>query len=58
MTTTPDLHTTTAALIASTQRRLDEALAIRSPQALGIVADRTKNGRRAPRRSPRRKFIR
>lgn len=58
MTTTPDLHTTTAAMIAATDRRLAEALAIRSPQELGITADPSKNHRRGPRRYRRRKFIR
>lgn len=59
MTTTNDpLHTTTAAIIAATERRLAEVMTIRSPQELGITADRSKNGRRAGRRFQRRKFIR
>lgn len=58
MTTTNDLHTTTSAIIAATQRRLEEAQAIRSPQALGIVPDRSRNGRRTGRKSLRRRFIR
>lgn len=51
MTTTPPadaLSEATRALIAATQRRLDEAQQIKSPADLGIVADRRRNGRRRP----------
>lgn len=51
--TNPDdaLSTTTAALIAATQRRLEAYAEVKSPAELGITADRTKrirNRRRNP----------
>lgn len=42
------MRDSTRALIAATQRRLDEALAIKSPAELGITPDRSRNGRRRP----------
>lgn len=48
MTTNDAMRDSTRALIAATQRRLDEALAIKSPAELGITPDRSRNGRRRP----------
>lgn len=51
MTTTDPLaalDATTRALIAANDRRLAEALTIKSPAELGITPDRRKNGRRRP----------
>lgn len=50
MTKTPDdaMRDTTRALIAATERRLAEALEIKSPAELGIKPDRSKNGKRRP----------
>lgn len=59
MTTTNDpLTDTTAALMAHTERMLEEARQIKSPRELGITPDTRRNGQRPPRRSQRRRFIR
>lgn len=42
------LNATTRALIAANDRRLAEAREIKSPAELGIIADRSRNGRRRP----------
>jgi hypothetical protein len=57
--TTTDMTDATRALIASTQRMLDDAARIKSPRELGIVPDTRRNFMRAPRLRPvKRKFIR
>lgn len=43
------LDATTRALLAATARRLADAQTIKSPAELGIIADRSRNGRRSPR---------
>lgn len=42
------LDASTRAMIAATERRLADAKTIKSPAELGITADRSRNGRRAP----------